>query len=114
MGRRDTGGVDGGVDGVRFKDCTMVTRSTLIDMEEKMSKVMAVNRQEKLILGTSYIIEGLRILQKAITGDYQHEEPTVLVQVLSQMELVLFNMKKHWGDWEEFVQSKERRERCGK
>jgi len=67
---------------------------------------MIMNRQEKLILGTSYIIEGLRILQEATTGDYQHEESIALVQILSQMEMVQFNLKRCWNEWEEFV-------RCG-
>ena len=64
---------------------------------------MVATRQEKLILGTSYIIEGLRLLQEATTEDYQHEESIALVQVLSQMEMVQFNLKRCWNEWEEFV-----------
>lgn len=63
-----------------------------------------MTRQEKLFLGTDYIVQGLRLLQEAVTGDYQHEETTALVQVLSQMELVQFNMKRCWDDWVEFVE----------
>jgi hypothetical protein len=63
-----------------------------------------MTRQEKLILGTDYIIQGLNSLQEATTGDYIHEESRELAQVLSQMEPVLFNMKRCWNDWAEFVE----------
>lgn len=72
-----------------------------------------MSRQEKLLLGTRHIAQGLELLQEATTGDYCHEETTTLVQILSQTELVLFNMKRRWNDWAEFLEHAKNRKKVG-